>query len=673
MPAHLWIDEGGAIVLESEEQDAFAVCICSGQKLRCVFETGQVQNYQHTEAALTYEQTLPGSIERRRQYRYDLRNTEKAPAAEGTDWQQEAYPMPDTAEAAVVRYMEAVNYQLPEELEVLTERDTKQSDGFSVNLPVGFRKPDQLSQIKTAVYDAAKDRKLLEVSYPAEETEVRFYAEAIYRDGWRISGFSDTFIPGTDADGGDASISILPLNGEINAKLQDKDTKDVYRVLLAAPSRIQMVWRAGEKQGSTEAFQVSLYSGTVSGDPVMSYRLKLSAGKQMSMPLFVTAGLYYVTVEPLTYLNIPYRLSLQAIQDLHAETEHNDTADSADEIELNQAYSGSLSDKKDVDCFRFVLEKPGEVHIRMTASGEGSRQSCYRVRLVSESDGKILTVSEMTGNSGEMDSGAVYAAAGAYVICIEKGTVWLGMEYQVTAEYTSLEGVEQENDDTPETATAVSVNEDIRGSVGTEEDVDCFRFTLEQDAIVQVKLNIDPIEQAGKAHIVSILKGTEPLMKASIGGKEASSRLQSLVLAAGTYTLRLENVKFARQDYSFRIICEEIGMAEGEPNDTQTQATKLVIGSELTGVLSSAEDLDWYKLSLTKEQVLTFTMSFPQGSGKDKPFCLQMEQNGKTLWSKKLEEGSGGTVEKLQIPAGEYYFCVKTENWNGAVYTICFQ
>lgn len=672
-PSDLWIDGAGAIGVETEGQDAFAVYICKGQALECVWEVSGALNYQHEEGILTYELILPGSMERRRQYRYDLQQPEKAPEAAGVFWQQDAYPVPDTAEAAAVRYIEALTYQLPEELAVLTAEEADQADGFSMELADRFPMPGDLAKIQAAAYDVADQRALLEVTYPDADTEVRFYAEALYSDGWKIAGFADTFVPGENIDGGDSSIALLPLNGEVKASLQDRNAKDVYRMLLAASSRIQMVWQAGEKQGSKEAFRVCLYSGDTSGEPVMAYDLKLSASKQMSMSLFVPAGLYYVTVEPAMYSDTPYRLSMQAVSDSYAETENNDTADSANIIEQNQAYSASLSDKNDVDYFRFTLEQPGEVHVRLEGSGEGSKQSCYYVQLIREADGKLLTTGEMTGNSSEMDTGAVYVSAGDYVIRIEKGTAWLGMEYQVTAEYTQLEGIEQESNDTPETATVIPVNETVKGSIGTDGDVDCFRFTLEQDAVIQPELTIDPLESSGKAHVVSLLKGTEALLTVNIGGKESSKQLQPLALQAGTYTLRLENVRFARQQYNVSILCEEIPLAEGEPNDTQVQAAEIIIGERLTGVLSSAEDVDWYRLSLPEEQVLILTMEYPQGSGTDDIYHLSLEQNGKSLWSKKLEEGSGGTAEKLQIPAGEYYFCVKAETWKGSVYTLSFE
>lgn len=670
----LRVEESNAVVVESEDQDAFAVCVYSESAMKCVYEISGIQNYQHSETILTYECTLPGSIERSRQYRYDLTKPEQEPVVEGIYWQQDAYPVPDTAKAAAVRYIEALSYQIPEERELLTAKESGQVNGFSFEVTESLRMPEDLSKIQAVPYDVTENRVLLEISYPASDGEVQMYAAAFMEDGWKIAGFSESFLPDGMADSGDLSVSLFPLNDEISGSLRDKNAKDVYRMLFTAPSRIQMVWQAGEKQGKQEAFLINFYEKDTSADPLISYRVKLSPAKQISMPLFVPEGLYYVTVEAVTYSDCTYHLSIQAVQDSYVETEENDTADNANELELNQAYSGSLSDKHDVDYFRFTLKQPGAVHLLLGGSGQGSRQSCYRISLINAANGKVLSSAEMNGNSKEMDTGAVYVGAGDYIVRMEKGTVWLGMEYTLTAEYTPLGQIEQESNDTSDTATVVSVNDVIKGSIGTEGDVDCFCFTLEKDAIVQPRLTVDPLESSGKAHVVSILKGTETLLARNIGGRESDIQLQPLVLKAGDYTLRLENIRFDGQEYSLQLVCEEIRLAEDEPNGTKAQANDLIIGEEQTGVLSSPEDVDWYHLVMEKEQEVTFTVKYEQGSKNDTIFIFQMEQNGKAIIRPlKLKESSGGGTWKLSLSPGEYYIAIKPDEWKGCIYTLSLQ
>ena len=231
--------------------------------------------------------------------------------------------------------------------------------------------------------------------------------------------------------------------------------------------------------------------------------------------------------------------------------------------------------------------------------------------------------------------------------------------------------MESEPNNTPETANAVPVNEDIHASIGQEGDVDCFTFTLDGDAVIQPKFTFTPTDSSSKTYVLTIMDSSRrELLKVNIGGKESTKVITPVALTAGTYTVKIENPRFVRQDYTLRLVSMAVTASEKEPNDSASLATVLNVGQARTGVLTTDADVDYYKVTFAEQTTVTLKFSFAQSTNKNTAFVLTVEQNGKTQWTANIKGDSGGIEQQLQFPAGEYYFKVKPSTWLSAVYTI---
>ena len=214
------------------------------------------------------------------------------------------------------------------------------------------------------------------------------------------------------------------------------------------------------------------------------------------------------------------------------------------------------------------------------------------------------------------------------------------------------------------------MNEAVTGSFGKEKDVDCYTFTLDGDMVIQPKLTFDPLETSAKTYVLSILNGTEILHTAKISGKESGKVIAPLALKAGTYTAKLENPSFALQDYTLTIAAVQADLAEAEPNDTLAKGTRMELNQKITGVLTTEEDVDIYKLVLSEETTACVSFEFPEGIISGQTYTIILEQGGKKLWSATVSGESPKLGQNLQIPSGEYYLRVKPVNWCSAVYQI---
>lgn len=667
---------GKTALLVSGKQDGFGVLSYSASGLSVVLFENELTDLDREGQVLTYGKELEGSIERSRRYRWSLEEPEVAPEVTGTDWHEDDYPYPDTPDLLVTRLMEAKCYGISEEESLLTADGAPAEDSFSLKTLKTLKAlpaPEKVSDIEAALYEDRGDTCLYEVRYVSGSDPVTAYL-AVVRDGeWKAVGASDSFLEDTDADTVpeiDYGTELLPVNREVTGHLKDADSRDLYRILLSSGSRVQLIWQAGDTQENSTAFVIKLLDAEDLSQPVNTYEVKLSAAKQMTTPIFLSAGVYYLQVEPKKYVDTDYHLELVAGQEEHSEQEPNDTSENASCIETGETYAASLYKESDVDCFAFTVEEPGALRLVIESPEDGTKRSKYLAELFEATGGTLLSTLEVPGTQSVTESGTVYVGGGEYLVKIAKGQSWAADPYSFRVDYSENERAEREVNDAKEQATEAAENEPVTGSFGTEEDVDYYVFQAGSDVILQPKLTFAGLENSSKTYVLTLSDADQILYTASIGGKETAKVLSPFPLKAGSYYVRLENPNFTSQDYQLTLTAMAVQAAEAEPNQELAAATPLEVGQEMTGVLSSQEDVDLYKVSLAEETVLTLDFRFAETSVTGTAFTVRLEQNGKALWSENVSGSGGGVTKKLQIPAGEYFLRVKPGTWVSAVYTI---
>ena len=343
---------------------------------------------------------------------------------------------------------------------------------------------------------------------------------------------------------------------------------------------------------------VTMYHGALTGDTVFTFDLQPSLNKQQSKDMFVSAGVYYVTVEAKVADAAEYHLTITFDSETNVELESNDTAAKATPVSLNTEYSGTLSGSKDVDFFSFTLEETSAVNVTLGTPGNGSKSTTHVYAVFNAADGGKLSTVSMPGNVQLMETGNLYLSSGTYLVQVAKGSTYTNDEYILTVNVSQNGTMESEVNNTLETADIVPVNEDIHASIGQEGDIDCFTFTLDGDAVVQPRFTFKPTDSSSKTYVLTMMDSSRrELLKVNIGGKESTKVIASVALTAGTYTVRIENPRFIRQDYTLHLVSMAVDAAEKEPNDSLGLATNLLTGSARTGVLTSDADVDYYKLT----------------------------------------------------------------------------
>lgn len=657
------------LVLSSGKDELLAVTD-TGSKLSSLFRETGISRYKVDGQTVTFSRLLEGSIARYNDYTYEATGTTNRPVRTGIDWQQNDYPQPTDASAAVQRYFEARAYDIPDEAALLSA-ESSQPGIFTSEALSNLAMPDVPGTVNAAAYQTQDGRELFEVTYQSGTQSIRTWIASEYLNGWKLVGASNTYGAGLTTDNIDYSIPLLSLNAETTNTISARGGRNTYRLLVPAAGRIKLLWQSGSKAASRTSHTVTMYRGALTGDTVFSFELQPSLNKQQSKDMFVSAGVYYVTVTAKMADAEQYHLTITHNAETHVELESNDTSAKATPVELNTGYSGTLSSSRDVDYYSFSLDATSAVNVTFGIPGNGTKTTTHTVTVLSAASGGTLSTISVPGNTQLSETGNLYLSPGTYLVQVAKGSASTNDEYILTVNVDQNGNMESEPNNTPETANAVPVNEDIHSSIGKEGDVDFFTFTLDGDAVIQPRFTFTPTDSSSKTYVLTVMDASRhELLKVNFGGKESTKVITPVALTVGTYTVKIENPRFVRQDYTLHLVSMAVDASEKEPNDSAALATNLAVGQPRTGVLTTEADIDYYKVTFAEQTTVTLRFSFAQSTNKNTAFVLAVEQNGKTQWTANIKGDSGGMEQQLQFPAGEYYIKVKPSTWLSAVYTI---
>ncbi|MBQ9389184.1 MAG: hypothetical protein IJU07_03300 [Synergistaceae bacterium] len=231
---------------------------------------------------------------------------------------------------------------------------------------------------------------------------------------------------------------------------------------------------------------------------------------------------------------------------------------------LPEIFTGWLKNRNDKNHFTFELKHSSAVKIGFTSSEED--RAYYRLTVKGASN-SVITRKMIDSENHYTDTGNIYLKAGNYTIEIEAGYSWSGKPYKLIVNTSKALITEAEGNNTPQTATVIPLNEDVRASSGTRNDIDYFIFTLEKPSSVRPYLNFHKVRGSKgvytfKLYAVNFLEiDKRPFIFRGDG--TPSRKISPFILDAGTYIIsvsRLENedLELGLHEYTLRVDAEEL-------------------------------------------------------------------------------------------------------------------
>ncbi|OPD34684.1 cell surface protein [Clostridium botulinum] len=242
--------------------------------------------------------------------------------------------------------------------------------------------------------------------------------------------------------------------------------------------------------------------------------------------------------------------------------------------------------------------------------------------------------------------------------------------YTIKAKYTQEgEGFEKESNNDIKTANVIEPNKSIIGSIHSYNDVDYYKFTLNEKG--SLKINLKHNQYGRYGFRVSLLdENNKSISQFISGGEDINSYSNKLRLAKGTYFVKIECEKWNDEplQYELNLVYDIEGENyESEPNDYIQDANYIKCNKEYIGNIQSRDDRDYYKINLNSDSKIT--INFKHDEGYEKWIIYLYDKDNKPI---RRFKSYGYEINKdfnpIELEAGEYY--VSVEGIDSIDYTI---
>lgn len=384
------------------------------------------------------------------------------------------------------------------------------------------------------------------------------------------------------------------------------------------------------------------------------------------------------------------------------EIECNDTKAAYTELYPEIPMIGSASnyaDHQDDDWYLLRVKKDGKAQLTFKHEKSDSISVAWRIVLYDENGIEIY--SENSGlNTEVLDSGEIGLRAGVYYIAVLCRTR-CEYDYTLSVITGADDRFEQENNDSPETATPLALGGMISGCVTSKAgklDRDYYRFEMPARGNFSLVFTHAPaaLKDDKNGWRIRLLTESGEIMYSMISTWNASSdRMPVLGLEEGVYFIEVCSEDMYRSTLTYTVVAgsnESTGF-EMEPNNTPAMANPIAQGVPVTGTIINAVDPDddYYSFTVSaysrvtvalKHEVITgnrdiFSFSVVDGEGVKAPLYtgreLLKDADGNNVYYVKSLADQENAVGYFELAPGNYYIKVTSGRFFDSInYSIEF-
>ena len=382
-------------------------------------------------------------------------------------------------------------------------------------------------------------------------------------------------------------------------------------------------------------------------------------GNNFSIVYYAKPETYYIRVRGYENATGDYTLHASFVpgaeppvvapQDIAAVPQYGGTRATATPLPTGSSLSGSISPAGDIDYFRIQINNSGYLGVYTTGNTDtyGRLESSTGATLATNDD----------GGTGSNFSIAHYVAPGTYYIRVT------GFSARTTGRYTIRAWYEFGH--TRATAANLSLNGSLSGSIGFAGDIDYFRVqaTTAGQLTVYTTGSTDTygrLEDSGG----NLNNAGNILASNDDSGVGTNFRIVRTV-TPGTYYIRVSGVGSRTGSYNIYANFGGTPPASDDHGNTRAAATSLPLNSPLTGRISPAGDIDYFRVQVTASGQLTL-----ETTGSLDTVGRLENSSGSTLASND-DSGVGSNFRIVRdVTAGTYYIRVTGYRSKTGSYTL---
>ncbi|MBR0447036.1 MAG: fibronectin type III domain-containing protein [Clostridia bacterium] len=417
-------------------------------------------------------------------------------------------------------------------------------------------------------------------------------------------------------------------------------------------------------------------------DSLMNSLLSYTLTNNYTFPRLAFTGTIFVKVQaedtyaPRNPQGIGYDIAVTQTTDAYWESEINDSAKTANDVEAGVAYRGSLWYTDDVDYYKVTTSNYFTVDFAVDELSFGSATGDGWVVSIFDTEMNFLdsyTVTNTATTEILPYNGTVYIKVTAEDTYAPRCPV--NIYYNIRVNSYTDSSWEQEYNDLSTSANVITLGDVYTGNLRNSEDVDYFKFKSTTDAFkLRFSISLDEVS------VDNIHDGWTISLYAQDSGALLEAYKVSSIGSFDSITLPLQKnqyyyIKVESEDtyvprspiyetYHIAVVDATDGKSwEVEKNkDGVSYATTLSESKTLYGNLSYSSDQDYYKLSVATGGTITVNFKRDESDAASNGYAIKLINPAGDEVYYKTTKAVSEKYSKIAVSKGTYYLIVKAAN-----------
>ncbi|MBW7456865.1 S-layer homology domain-containing protein, partial [Paenibacillus sepulcri] len=336
--------------------------------------------------------------------------------------------------------------------------------------------------------------------------------------------------------------------------------------------------------------------------------------------------------------------------------EPNNTRDKAAAFPAGTKIAAEISGNADRDWYRIDAPYDGTMSIQFQGitAGEGSQPSVTMTHYTG--DDAQSTKETRLGN--ETADWKVKKGINYFELQLTDNQNQTVLPYLLTSSFEMSADAYENNDKQYSGFTLSPRSQTIVGNFHQTGDRDWYVVHFETGGTLKLSLTTDSVRIDPS---LSIQLKDGPLLEVDENGEGASETSELMSITPGTYYFRVYNAMSAQASpvigqYTLAMDFRTKYTDPNEPNNKTYEATAISSGSDYTGVIGDAQDVDWYQLRLGAGSVVGLKVSGIPADVRIK--AVIMDKRQKIISTLQSKPGETGIAAETKLEAGLYYIKV---------------
>lgn len=351
----------------------------------------------------------------------------------------------------------------------------------------------------------------------------------------------------------------INVNQSYSDSLASYNVENYYYFSLSAPGELSITFDHGFVDSDGKYWLANIYNTTNRNDALVTWEFRGNETVSItSDSLGVPSGGFFLVIECYNFSSNQYRFTLNYNESPYWEKEFNNTAVTANPVQVNTDIHGSLQFTSDKDYYVFEATKPGRIRISFEHGPIDSDNKYWEMHLYAyENIEDEILFHAFRGNAVTTSYTSYFGVkAGKYIVMIND-YYYSSFNYTFNIEYVESNYWEKENNSSFITATEINTNVNISGSLQHDRDEDYYSFSITNSDNISFSFEHDLVDSGDKYWELNLYNyndmNSRLALYSFVGNKPGIVQTSSLFLVAGKYIIKINDYYYSGGTYTFKV------------------------------------------------------------------------------------------------------------------------